>query len=179
MIDQNVLFVKDQIAHYETLKQRFRPDHVRYDRRKIDKYQYAIDGNRRLLELLEGMSAKPIVTETVSAGHDLRDLPPELLKELSDTAKTGDIDPLVNVIKERGGVATLDEILIDSYRKLGEINKRTILANRLYRISKRGQIWIAPGRKGVYSTAPFPENGPRSSPPVVTLFDHKAPQQRA
>lgn len=82
---------------------------------------------------------------------DLSDLPPELLKELSDSAK-GESDPLIKVIEGRGGTATLDEILIDLYRKYKEIGKRPIVSNKLYRLSRRGLCWSVPGKKGTYTT---------------------------
>jgi len=82
---------------------------------------------------------------------DLSDLPPELLKELSESAK-GETDNLIKVIQGRGGVATLDEILIDLYRKYKEIGKRPIVSNKLYRLSRRGLCWSVPGKKGTYTT---------------------------
>lgn len=87
-----------------------------------------------------------------AAGEDdLSDLPPELLKELSDSAK-GEKDLLIKLIDERGGTATLDEILIDLWRKHKEIGKRPIIANRLYRLGRRKLVWAASGKKGVYTT---------------------------
>lgn len=82
---------------------------------------------------------------------DLSDLPPELLKELSDNAR-GEADPIIKVIEGRGGTATLDEILIDLYRKFKEVGKRPIVANKLYRLSRRGLCWSVPGKKGCYTT---------------------------
>ncbi len=90
----------------------------------------------------EAMSAVP---------DDLADLPPELLNELSESIK-GEIDPLIAIINGRGGTATLDEILIDLWRKYKELGKRPIISNKLYRLSKRGLCWPLPGKKGVYTT---------------------------
>jgi hypothetical protein len=88
-----------------------------------------------------------------SAGNDLSDLPPELLKELSDSFK-GETDPLVRIINDRGGSASIDEILVDLYRKYGEIGKRPIVSNKLYRFSRRGLCAPIPGKKGFYTTDP-------------------------
>src|SRR6202023_556331 len=67
--------------------------------------------------------------------NDLSDLPPELLAELSDNVK-GEQDVIIQIINDRGGVATIDEILIDLYRKHQEIGKRAVISNKLYRLSK-------------------------------------------
>jgi hypothetical protein len=82
---------------------------------------------------------------------DLSDLPPELLKELSESFR-GETDPLIKIIQGRGGTATLDEILIDLYRKYKDIGKRPIISNKLYRLSRRGLCWSVPGKKGTYTT---------------------------
>lgn len=86
-----------------------------------------------------------------SRGDDLSDLPPELLKELSDSFK-GETDPLITIINDRGGTASIDEILVDLYRKFGEIGKRPIISNKLYRFSRRGLCAAVPGKKGIYTT---------------------------
>jgi hypothetical protein len=82
---------------------------------------------------------------------DLSDLPPELLKELSDSAK-GEKDVILKIIDDRGSTATLDEILIDLWRKHKEIGKRPIVANKLYRLGRRHLVWTVAGKKGVYTT---------------------------
>ena len=84
---------------------------------------------------------------------DLSDLPPELLKELSDSFK-GETDPVITIINERGGTASIDEILVDLYRKYDEIGKRPIISNKLYRFSRRGLCAPVPGKKGLYTTDP-------------------------
>jgi hypothetical protein len=84
---------------------------------------------------------------------DLSDLPPELLKELSDSFK-GETDPLIRIINDRGGTASLDEILVDLFRKYREVGKRPIISNKLYRFSKRGLCAPMPGKKGFYTTDP-------------------------
>jgi hypothetical protein len=95
---------------------------------------------------------------------DLADLPAELLAELSEGAK-GEKDVLVKIIDERGGTATLDEVLIDLFRKHREIGKRNIVANKLYRLNKRKLVWPVPGKKGIYTTTKPPEvNGGKDSP---------------
>lgn len=102
-----------------------------------------------------GRQAPEVVKEVSAAPSnipdDLADLPVELLNELSESIK-GETDQLIKIINDRGGTATLDEILIDLWRKYKEIGKRPIVSNRLYRLSRRGLCWPLPGRKGVYTT---------------------------
>lgn len=97
------------------------------------------------------MGNPPPPSPVQEARDDLSDLPPELLEELSDSAK-GETDSIIKVIEGRGGTATIDEILIDLYRKFKEIGKRPIVANKLYRLSRRGLCWSVAGKKGVYTT---------------------------
>lgn len=101
--------------------------------------------------LAEALAAIPEPPEATSVPDDLADLPPELLQELSESAK-GETDPLIKIINDRGGTATLDEILIDLWRKYKEIAKRNMISNKLYRLGKRGLCWALPGKKGIYTT---------------------------
>jgi hypothetical protein len=64
----------------------------------------------------------------------------------------GETDPVVQVIREAGGTATLDEVLIGLYRKTGEVAKRNLLSNRLYRLAQQGYLRSVQHRKGVYTT---------------------------
>jgi len=96
--------------------------------------------------------------------EDVEGLPDELVKELS----LSDADKLefeiVNAIEEAGGVISLDRLLINVYKRTGEIHKRTYLTNRLARMAQKNVIYYVPGRKGVYSTEQL------SSEDVVRLF---------
>lgn len=190
------LLVKRQIEWMENQIARSPPGHARHRPDRVTTFQRLIHDHQELLAFLESLSDKPAQTvETATAdksaltaplidlpvidlpvaakasSQDLSDLPPELLKELSGGAINGESEPIVEVIDARGGLASLDDILIDMYRKHGELNKRNILANRLYRLSKRGLIWIAPGRKGIYSTHPLTNAAGAGRESNTTLFD--------
>jgi hypothetical protein len=56
------------------------------------------------------------LTAQHDASYDLSDLPPELVKELSEEATREVAHPLIEIIDARGGTAELGEILIDLYR---------------------------------------------------------------
>lgn len=84
--------------------------------------------------------------------EDIEGLPDELIKELSIT--DGDkVDFTIQALmNERGGVMSLDQLLIALYRKTHEVYKRPNLNSRLYRMTNRGSLFNVQGRKGVYST---------------------------
>jgi hypothetical protein len=88
-----------------------------------------------------------------SARDDLSDLPPELLKELSEEATRKVTHPLIEIIDGRGGTAALDEILIDLYRKYKKLGRRASVAQRLLVLSRRGLRRLVPGASGYYTTA--------------------------
>lgn len=174
IVKRQLDYWKYQVAHYG-------PDHPRFRPTKIAKYQHLINEFSALadyLDLLEQqesvdipaaperavdayfrtkkglvvVEAKvPSASAETGFPDDLADLPPELLNELSESIK-GETDPLIKIINARGGTATLDEILIDLYRKYNEVGKRVIVSNKLYRLSKRGLCHALPGKKGVYTT---------------------------
>ena len=82
---------------------------------------------------------------------DIKDLPPELIKELNiDTEGTE--FTIISIIDESCGISTLDKILIGLYKKTGQINKRTQLNNKILRMIQRGDIFSVSGKKGVYTT---------------------------
>ena len=52
--------------------------------------------------------------------------------------------------------------LIDLFRKHGQLGKRVLIQNKLYRLSKQGMVWPMPGRKGIYTTQPQNTSGPET-----------------
>jgi hypothetical protein len=158
MLDKFVAVVKRQISYYEGQVTIFTPDHPRYRADKMALYKRIANELRELLSYLVSQRDRPTqaemaagTTERRIAQEDISDLPPELLAELSDAAK-GEIDPIIQIIEGRGGTASLDEILIDLFRKHKEIGKRNIVSNKLYRLARRGLCWSVPGKKGFYTT---------------------------
>ena len=96
------------------------------------------------------ISQPPILT---LKPEELEGLPDEVLSELSEGAVPERSDVMLfQVIEDRGGVASLDQIIVGLYRKTGEMPKRGTLTSKLYRLGQKGQIFSVPERKGVYST---------------------------
>lgn len=105
----------------------------------------------KVIELLEP-SAAPKQPRLTLLPEDLKDLPPELLQELSVT-KSDFLDfEIVEIIDAAGGVLTLDQIIIALYRKTQEVHERSKLNSRMYRMAKKGLVKSLEGRKGVYAT---------------------------
>jgi hypothetical protein len=181
MLAKFIGIVKQQLQYWQYQVDHFGPDHPSYRPAKIAKYQYLIRDFSELLQYLERQEAQEAgdelpaapsaergfrgpfsirrrVAEVLASAEpeaaipeELADLPPELLDELSDSVK-GEPDPLIKIINGRGGTATLDEILIDLWRKYKEVGKRAMVSNKLYRLSRRGLCWPLPGKKGIYTT---------------------------
>ena len=164
MLEKFIALVKRQIAYYEGQVTYFTPDHARYRPDKVALYKRIAAELRELLDYLVSQRDQPAptaaapVVERRPAQEDLSDLPPELLAELSDAVK-GEIDPIIQIIDARGGTASLDEILIDLYRKYKEVGKRNIVSNKLYRLARRQLCWSVPGKKGMYTTVAPADGG--------------------
>src|ERR1043166_718333 len=115
----------------------------------------------RATELEAFLKNRPGVAMPVDAG-DLADLPPELLSELSgshaDARGTvpappperlrewsgSHADPLeaqiMAVLRDGGGPADLDQLLIGLYRKFETVQKRRFLQNKLWRMVRKGRL---------------------------------------
>lgn len=87
--------------------------------------------------------------------QELEGLPPELIKELSITESDKKDFAIVQIIDELGGVTSVDKILVGLYWNTGEIEKRTRLVARLYRMQQKGLVYAHPEKKGVYATTPL------------------------
>lgn len=182
MLQKFAPLVKRQLEYWQRQIDQYQPDHPRYRPAKVERYKHLVGDFSQLLDYLnkaEGTDLRveagrdtqplekpkpkravppPIVQAPATEAKppatvvdEFADLPDELLAELSEGAKA-QVDPVIKVINERGGTATLDQILVDLYRATGEVNKRTIVQNKLFRLSKRDLCWSVPGKKGIYTT---------------------------
>lgn len=82
---------------------------------------------------------------------DISDLPDSLLSQLSRKA-IGELDAkIMDVIRSLDGLATTDEIMVSLWRRHKVLTEdRRALANRLYRMTTRGQLQRINGRKGTF-----------------------------
>jgi hypothetical protein len=172
---QHIKYGRDQVAEHTPGHRRYRSSEIaRYERliRELSElllYLKRHDGRARPASL--GWSQNRQESESVASAacnathspalklttqqdrYDLSDLPPELLEELSDEARREVGHQLIEIIDGRGGTATLDEILIDLYRKYKKVGKRANVAKRLLFLSRRGLCGLVPGANGYYTTA--------------------------
>jgi len=98
-----------------------------------------------------GEPAGPIIDLT-----DTSDLPPELLKELSNVQADELETQIFAVLGTCGGSADLDQLLIGLFRKYGTVHKRRFLQNKLWRMVRKGDLDKADQRGLFRLTAPKP-----------------------
>lgn len=154
-IQAYIPFVKDQVAHQEQQAARA---NSKGDEKRAQSYlsraamfsQLALD-----LEALEAAAAPPANLDASLrlTPDDLRDLPEELMQQLSISEADKRDFLIMELIDGLGGIASLDQILVALFRKTGEIEKRNKLNARLYRMSSKGSIFQYPDKKGVYTTS--------------------------
>jgi hypothetical protein len=86
---------------------------------------------------------------------DLSDLPPALVKELSGPKADPLEDQILTVVRAAGaeGVA-LNRLLVELYRRFGEVQTRKALNNKAYRMAAKGLIDQVEDRRGTYRLRP-------------------------
>lgn len=82
--------------------------------------------------------------------NELAGLPPQLIKELGIN-KSRRIDIAIYSYIKTQGTASISQILLHIYKELDLILGRANLTGRLYRMRKRGDIFVTT-KKGVYTT---------------------------
>lgn len=84
---------------------------------------------------------------------DLQDLPEELKAQLQLSKLDALEEQILSVIKNRyDGVANIDEVLVGLFRDHNVVQKRVLVASRLYRMGKDKLLYPVPKKKGVYAT---------------------------
>lgn len=164
ILAKHLPFIKEHIAVQEKLAKKFDPG-SKYA--NDFRYPLHVSNAERFKSLLDDISAvdedldsRPSSGSTVPKEFQLTlfpeevdGLPQELLAELSESALPDRGETLLlHVINDRGGIATLDQVLVGLYRKTGEVMKRTTLTSKLYRMTQKGTVFVVPSKKGVYST---------------------------
>ncbi|UDL88851.1 hypothetical protein LGH82_27690 [Mesorhizobium sp. PAMC28654] len=87
--------------------------------------------------------------------EEVKDLPEELLAELSVSDSDRLEFTIIAIIEDAGGVASLDRIIMEYYKRTGEVLKRPVMNNRLYRMVQKEAIHAVQGKKGVYTLQPL------------------------
>lgn len=102
-------------------------------------------------DLLDNLLRSP----TSIGPSNLTDLPPELLQQLqiSDSDRFHwDVVGLINRTPDK--TISIDVLLIALFRLTGKVYDRTDLANRMYRLGRKGAVFGVSGKKGWYTTVP-------------------------
>lgn len=116
---------------------------------KITRCNSILEGFKELEHLRQHKADALSISRTDWIG-DRSDLPPELLEQLN-LPEPDDIEKnVLEIIKEFGGKATLDQLLVFLFRKSGVVHNRNQLAGKLYRMTKKEMIFNVPKKKGVY-----------------------------
>lgn len=158
IIDKYELFIKEQVEYQERKASYFKrkDDLLRAetyaDRAKLFKEMWS--------EVSTALEDASLPESTEASLHltpdEIKDLPPELIKELGITDSERKEFLLLELIEKLGGIASINKLLVGIYRETGEVERRTRLVARLYRMQQKGMLYSAPERKGVYSLKPIP-----------------------
>lgn len=163
-ITENLEFVKEQIKVQEKLADRYKDQEWRKNLHLLSIEKFKALGKdienmeKEIEDLKRNSGGVSVIISKPKLGlsyDDVKDLPEELIKELtlSDADKIEFI--IQDVVSECGGIADLNQILVGLYRKTKEVYKRNTITSRLYRMMQRDLIFSVPNRKGVYSTQPI------------------------
>jgi hypothetical protein len=83
---------------------------------------------------------------------DTDDLPEELKAQLRPPGAPTLEKQILGIVEELGGACTVDELMVSLWRKHKVMTEdRRALANRLYRMTVKGQLDSVRGRKGVWA----------------------------
>lgn len=89
--------------------------------------------------------------------NDRKDLPPELIAQLSaESRKRERYNLILEIMTASGGTADLNTILIGIYRKTGVIETRGYMVGQMYRMAKASLVRSVKKEKGVYTVIDQP-----------------------
>lgn len=162
ILSKHFALVNEHIAVQEKLAKKFAPETRLFNEYRhslhlsnVERFKILFSDLEAADKLLDSAASQPSVQTPVLtlSSDELEGLPPELLAELSDGAIPDKSESaLLQALAARGGIASLDQILIDLFKKTGEVLKRTTLTSKLYRLTQKGILHPVPNKKGVYST---------------------------
>lgn len=151
-VEDHIAFVNEQSAFHRRQAERYAND-----RRRNSAHAATAESFDELANFLtEKAQDKGQASEVDGINlswSEIKQVPEELLAELSVTESDRFDFSIVELIDKCGGVASLDRILVELYKSTSEVYKRTALNARLYRLSQKGLLFTLPGKKGVYSTS--------------------------
>ncbi|MDJ0613811.1 MAG: hypothetical protein QNJ29_09035 [Rhizobiaceae bacterium] len=159
-IDEEIEFIKSQIAHHERSVEFF---HSKRDHSKANRHSGILRRFQDVLpKMVEIQKHGLQVNHEIDTASDkigsrlgnLSDLPEELKKQLVSIQYDETEQAILDVIKDNfDGIASIDEIMVGLFRSSGEMHQRDVLANKIYRMTRKDLLFSVSGRKGVYSVS--------------------------
>ncbi len=133
--------------------------------------------NALTLLVEEVLDRRRWMTPVPASYGDISDLPDELLAQLSGI-KTDELeDQIYAVVKAAGPEVELDRLLIELFRRFGDVHERRFINNKCYRMAQKGLIFPVAGRKGIYTLQP--PAAPEQSPPEANNEEQRFEVSRA
>jgi len=83
--------------------------------------------------------------------EEIMDLPEDLREELSFSRADKLEMTICTILREFNGVASIDRLLVELYRKTNAVYKRIALTTKIHRMIKKGKLFSVPQRRGYYS----------------------------
>lgn len=82
---------------------------------------------------------------------DLSDLPEEVMAQLN-LSKVDELEQQMRdiIVAGNGSEISIDQIIIELYRRHKVIHERKFIMNKLYRMAQKGLVESVDGKKGVY-----------------------------
>ena len=158
IIEKYDLFIKDQIAHQERAS-----IHCAEKQDEIRALAYQ-DRAKKLQEMWFDIqnAAQSYPQPSIEAQfhllpEELEGLPDDLIKELGITESDRKEYLLIELINKLGGITSINKLLVALFKETQEVEKRSRLVGRLYRMQNKGLIYTSSDRKGVYATKPIPD----------------------
>ena len=152
-------FVNEQIDFHKRMVERFEdnPRRKSLHRATSQGFSDLAEAMTEASKEIEELRQRPDITPSASKGllvsmEEIEGLPPELVEELSVSDADMAEFAILDMIKERGGIVSLDHIVIGLYRITGEVHKRASATSKIYRMTQKGILFNVPGKKGVYSS---------------------------
>lgn len=159
IIEKYDLFIKDQISHQERAAA-----HYTEKEDEIRAQSYADRANKlqemwsEIKTAAQSYPSPSIESQFHLSPDEIEGLPDDLIKELGITNSDRKEYLLVELINNKlGGITSINKLLVAIYKETKEVEKRTRLVARLYRMQNKGLIYTSSIRKGVYSTKPIPD----------------------
>lgn len=91
--------------------------------------------------------------EEIGKIENINDLPPEIIKELSQAEKLDKMEEkIINLITYTyDKIANIDEIIVGMYRNYGIIKTRDYYVGKLYKMVRKKVLFSMPKKKGIYA----------------------------